>query len=193
MRDPSIPQRHVAAAELSAAESLSGRCVSAAPMSRSLMFCSVRARMRHAHATLIGENTMSSYGTMRHGSPVAADGAIAARCGGALTAAYQASRPSSEWPISPDTPVRAGQLGCPLDGVVAVADVGVVVAEILAVGDVSAAHVLRDEDVAARRPEAARGMENARVRRALHDDAERPRARPDARCSSRAERRRASS
>ena len=33
------------------------------------MFCSVRARMRHAHATLIGENTMSSYGTMRHGSP----------------------------------------------------------------------------------------------------------------------------
>ena len=90
-------------------------------MSRSLMFCSVRARMRHAHATLIGENTMSSYGTMRHGSPVAAEGAIAARCGGALTAAYQARRPSSEWPISPTRPFAPGSLRGPLDRIVSVA------------------------------------------------------------------------
>ena len=79
-------------------------------MSSSPMFCSVRARIRQAQSTLIGENTMSSYGTMRHGSPVAADGAIAARCGGALTAAYHASRPSSEWPISPTLPFAPGSL-----------------------------------------------------------------------------------
>ena len=83
---------------------------------------------------------------------------MAARCGGALTAAYQASRPSSEWPISPDLAVGARQLRRPLDGVVAVAHVGVVVAEVVAVGDVAAAHVLRDEDVPARRPVSPRGM-----------------------------------
>src|SRR6185437_5838646 len=67
---------------------LIGRYMSAGPTSRSAMLSSIRERMRHVHATLIGETTMSSYGTMRHGSPVAADGAMAARCGGALTAAY---------------------------------------------------------------------------------------------------------
>ena len=138
------------------------------------MFCSVRARMRHAHATLIGENTMSSYGTMRHGSPVAADGAMAARCGGALTAAYHARRPFVRVADQSDATVRAGQLRRPLDRVVAVAHVGVVVAEVVAVGHVAPAHVLRDEDVAARCPVSAGGMENSRVRRALHDDAERP-------------------
>ncbi len=45
---------------------------------------------------------------MRHGSPVAAEGAMAARCGGALTAAYHASRPSSEWPMSPTLPLAPG-------------------------------------------------------------------------------------
>ena len=49
----------------------------------------------------------------------------------------------------PDAPVRAGQGGRPLDGIVAVANVRVVVAEVLAVGDVPPANVLRDEDVPA--------------------------------------------
>jgi hypothetical protein len=38
--------------------------------------------VRQSHGTIVGENTMSMYGTMRSGSAVATAGAIVARCGG---------------------------------------------------------------------------------------------------------------
>ena len=69
--------------------------------------------------------------------------------------------------------VRTGQRGRPFDRVVSVAHVGVVVAEVVAVGAVAAAHVLGDEDVPACRPIFSRGMQNACVGRALHHHAER--------------------
>ena len=76
---------------------------------------------------------MSSYGTMRHGSPVAADGAdrreVRRRADGGVPREPAFVRVADQ----ADPAVSAGQLRRPLDGVVAVADVGVVVAEVLAV------------------------------------------------------------
>src|SRR3954453_7439938 len=75
----------------------SGRCVIASPMSRSAVLgCMTRFRIRHTQSTLIGPNAIAAYGTTTHGSGLAAVGESAARCGGLLTAAYHARRPSSE-------------------------------------------------------------------------------------------------
>ena len=68
--------------------------------------------------------------------------------------------------------IRAGQPRRPLDGIVAVAHVRVVVAEVIAVRRISAAHVLRDEDVSARGPVQPRTRKYARVRRALEHHTE---------------------
>src|ERR1043165_9986819 len=72
-----------------------------------------------------------------------------------------------------DATIRAGKLCRPLDRILAILDVGVVIAEVFAIGDVAPSHVLRDEDVSARRPISTGGMQNARVRGSLEHDTER--------------------
>ncbi len=142
-------------------------------MSRSAVFCSVRA----AHeARPIDVDRREHHVFVRHDAPrIAARRRRRERRKMRRRAHGRVPRQSPLVRVSdqPDSPVRAGQLRRPLDRVVAVAYIGVVVAEVGAVGYIAPAHVLRDEDVAVRRPESARGMEDARVRRALHDDAER--------------------
>ena len=64
--------------------------------------------VRQSHGTMVGENTMSMYGTRRMGSAVATAGAMAARCGGWAMAAYHVYSPGLERPIMPTLPLLPG-------------------------------------------------------------------------------------
>ncbi len=172
VRDPTIPQRHVAATE-------SLRQVDQRQVRERRPDVEVRRvlqRARAHEARPIDVDRREHHVFVRHDAPrIAARRRRRERRKMGRRAHGRVPRESSLIRVSdqPDSSVRAGQLRCPLDGVVPVAHVGVVVAEIGAVGHVAPAHVLRDEDVSVRRPVSARGMEDAGVRRALHDDAER--------------------
>ena len=88
---------------------MTGRLLNAVSTSRLLMSdCLSFTCVRQSQGTIVGEKTMSMYGTMRSGSAVATAGAIAARCGGAAIAAYHAYKPGFERPIMPTLPFECG-------------------------------------------------------------------------------------